>query len=299
MSSRTRLVVGLFVLAAMLSMVASAFAVTPGRNGRIAFASGRNDGATVFSDANAQLWVRGTAIAPVSRLSSGFNTHMHRHPVWSPDRTKMAYARCAASACGFAGPWDIYVLDLVNGGTPLNITSSAQSEDRPAWSPDGTRLAYAKQTAATNWNIVVKSASGVGGETTAATAASQEAGGWKQARAQWTPDSQSLVYAKFFTATDYDIYRAPANGSGPAGTPIDTSAANDYQPALSPDGSRYCFTRDTNAAPNLKDVYVKSLAGGAATPLVTGTGDDFECAWSPNGNKIAFGRGGFSNGEVL
>ena len=40
--------------------------------------------------------------------------------------------------------YDIYILDLTTpGATPDNITNSpGVTDDRPAWSPDGTRIAY-------------------------------------------------------------------------------------------------------------------------------------------------------------
>ncbi len=63
----------------------------------------------------------------------------HRHPTWSPDRTRIAYAR------GAGGVFDIFVQDLTAppGTPPVNITNTpAVSEDRPAWSPDGTRIAW-------------------------------------------------------------------------------------------------------------------------------------------------------------
>ena len=44
MRSRTRLVVVLFVLAAMLSLAVPAFAVSPGRTGASSFTSGRTAG---------------------------------------------------------------------------------------------------------------------------------------------------------------------------------------------------------------------------------------------------------------
>lgn len=286
------------VIAVLGVFPSAAGATVAGPNGPFAFASGRDDGGTAFGDANAQLWLLPGPGLTSLRLSSGFNTSMHRHPTWSPDRTKIAYARCQAAACGFTGPWDIYVQDLVRGGPPVDITNSALSEDRPSWSPDGTRIAYAKEVvAATRWDIVLRPAGG-GAETTVGTFAANGAGGWKQARAQWTPGSDTLVYGKRFTDTDYELIKAPANGSNTAGTPVNTSTANLYQPAVSPDGQRICFTLDNNAAPNFKDIAVAPISGTPVTPLVTGPDDDFECSWSPDGKKIAYGRGGFGNGQI-
>jgi Tol biopolymer transport system component len=303
-----RLTLALVALASVAFLPGAAEAVIPGPNGPIAFTSGRDDGGTAFTSMKAQVWMLNAPGGAAIRLSSGFDDFHHRHPTWSPDRTKVAYARCQLSSatCNFSGPWDIYVQDLLNGGTPVNITPGGESEDRPAWSPDGTRIAYTKNTSGTNWDIKVRPATG-GAETTVATAVSNEAGGWKQTRAQWTPDSTALIYGDEFqnTPADYDIRRAAADGSSAAattadaGTPINVSTSNDYQPAVSPGGSTICFTDDTAMAPNFKDVYTEPSGGGPVSPVATTTGDDFECDWSPDGRKIAFGRGGFDNGQIL
>src|SRR3954449_1724837 len=91
MNSRGRLVVVLLVVAALLGLAASAGAVAPGRNGRIAFTSGR-DPQPAGNDNLAKIFT----VNPVSPITppaavtpSGGQS---RHASWSPDRTKLVFA---------------------------------------------------------------------------------------------------------------------------------------------------------------------------------------------------------------
>jgi len=292
-----RIALAVVALAGVGALPAAAHAVTPGPNGQIVFTSSRDDGATTFADTTAQIWMLpGPTGGTPRRLTTTANGLHHRHPTLSPDRTKVAYARCPGPAnCGFSGPWDIFVLDLQNGGPPQNLTSSATSEDRPNWSPDGTRISYGKESAANNWDLKGRPAGG-GAEGNVAEDLSVGAGSSGQfARSQWTPDSQTLVYSRIVGASDYDIYSSPADGSNPIGTPLVAGTTNDYQPAVSADGSQICFTRE-GAGP--KNVIARGLTGGTEVKVTDLTNQNYECAWSADGQKIAFVRGAFGNGAM-
>ncbi len=121
--------------AGILAFALPADAVMPGENGRFLVTSGRNG-----TDATAELFllpvpssVGGGTLSPPIATGGG----QHRHATWSPDRTKIAYARGDQPTNNF----DIYVQDLTQpGSTPVNITNSNNvTDDRPSWSPDGTR----------------------------------------------------------------------------------------------------------------------------------------------------------------
>ena len=301
-----QLALALAVLAAAGIVPATAGAnVLPGPNGPFVFTSGRDDGTTTLSDGHAQIWFLFGPGTSAQRLTTLGLSH-HRHASWSPDRTKIAYARGPDDGTPFDGPWDIYVQDLKAGTPPLNITNTlGTNEDRPNWSPDGTRLTYAKQKMGGAWDVVTKAADGSGTETIVAedTSAGSAASG-QFSRPQWAVDGQSIFYGKIIDATptpdDYDIYRAAADGSDHilGGTPIVTGTTSDYQVALSADGTKLCFTREDPV--NGKDVYVVPSTGGTAAPLLTTNGtQEYECAWSPDGTKISFVRGAFGAGEVL
>ncbi len=283
-------VVALVVLGA--SAVPAA-AVQPGPNGKIVFASGRSDGISApFTDATAQLWIVGKPGGTPTRVTLNAAIQ-HRHPSWSPDRTKIAYA---------AGPpadYDIYVLDLTkpaSGTNPRDITQNPGiSDDRPSWSPDGTKIAYASGLA-TIRNIYVQNANGPQITPITNTAANMNAD-----KPSWSPDSKTLYYSQDvdpLATVSNDIYRAPADGSQTAGTPVITGATDDYQPAVSPDGQDLCFTRGPFGTTSAT-VQRSAITGGIVTPIAnTGTGD-YNCVWSPDRTKIAYVSGTFGNGALV
>jgi hypothetical protein len=269
----------------------------PGPNGRIAFTSGREDGTLPALDNNvAQIWLLNSPGGSATRFTSQiFQTSHHRHPSWSPDHTKIVYAR-GPDDDNFNGPWSIVVHDVALGSS-IVIASASNVQDRPAWSPDGTRIAYQRDLdnadATANWVVETRPATG-GSPTTVATGV--DTGPSSQyTRPHWTPDSQAILYGKLVAANDHDIYRAPADGSNPAGTAVVTGGTNDYQPHVSPAGTKICFTRDSGD----KDVITATINGGSQQILAVGAGLDYECAWSPDTTKILFTRGAFGAGQLL
>jgi Tol biopolymer transport system component len=217
----------------------------------------------------------------------------YRHPSWSPDHTKIVWAQGPNG-----GPWDLFVRDLtqpVSATNPKNITSTATSEDRPAWSPDGTRIAYQGDQGA-NLDVKVRNADGSNLTTVATNVETGMGAGAFYPRPHWTPDSKFIFYSKMIDATQkHDIYKSPANGSNTTGTPVITGTTDDLQPEVSPDGGSICFTR---VVAN-KDVWRASLSGALPTAVADTGGDDFECAWSPDQSKIAFVEGAQNAGMIL
>jgi WD40 repeat protein len=80
-----------------------------------------------------------------------------------------------------------------------------------------------------------------------------------------------------------DIYRVPLAG-GPARR-LTSSRHGNFEPAVSPDGSRIAFTssRDGNA-----EIYAMRADGGRETRLTAFHRDDWSPVWSPAGDALAF-----------
>ena len=128
-SARVRRCVAGFVPAALavLALAEPAAAVLEGRNGRIAFTSGREG----VNDNLAQLYLRAaigsTGSGPLSPPFSQAGVQ-NRHPSWSPDRTKVVFAAGTPGA-PTTEEFDLFVKDFETG--TINPARPARDRRRP------------------------------------------------------------------------------------------------------------------------------------------------------------------------
>jgi Tol biopolymer transport system component len=117
-----------------------------GRIERIDIASGRASPITFSARVEAVL-------GPLTRVAIAQETgpvraRIIQTPEASPDGRQLAF-----SALGH-----VYVMPLEKGGTPHRLTSGAQPEYQPSWSPDGRSIVYVSWTAKDAGNVWVASA---------------------------------------------------------------------------------------------------------------------------------------------
>jgi Tol biopolymer transport system component/DNA-binding winged helix-turn-helix (wHTH) protein len=197
------------------------------------------------------------------------------HPAISGDGREVAYAYRATPF----GPRDIH-LRAVAGGEPIQVTSGADDDYAPAWSPDGRRIAFLRWTPAGACAVMVAIVPR-GGEQRLA-----------DCRAAWAHptwlDDRTVVFAD--TPSDSDLPRLYAVNAGDgqvrqlSSPPADT--LGDQEPQASPDGRYVAFRRTLRFGAD--EIVVLDVRSGRERTL---TRDGWKAAgyvWSPDSRNLFF-----------
>lgn len=177
---------------------------------------------------------------------------------------------------------DIYVMNADGSGVVDITNRSAESELRPQWSPDGTRIVFQKEISGSYHDneIFVMNADGSG-----VTRLTFSAGG--DELPAWSPDGSQIAFVSFRdNASGGGIYVMNADGTNVKRLTLNTQYS-DSTPAWSPDGTRIAFAAVRDGA-TLHEIFVMNADGTNMRRLTTGGGFNHGPAWSPDGSRIAF-----------
>jgi Tol biopolymer transport system component len=264
----------LLVTALFAGMTAPARAAFPGINGKIAFGY-FGDIYTVDPD--------GTDLTRVVRPDD----EQDFSPAWSPDGRWLATGgqvlEPASNGYSYWSDTNIHLFTADGAGFSRFETPNQHFSGVPAWSPDGSRIAYASD----NWGYAeIYTVRGDGTDIRRLTDNQTR----DDVDPAWSPDGTRIAFSGQAEAYgEFDLYTM-----APDGTDIRRVAAipgDEYGPAWSPDGRLIAFSAlgpNTQDGVPQRDIYVVPAGGGSVVRLTDWPGDDFDPTWSPDATKIAF-----------
>ena len=193
------------------------------------------------------------------------DTEIDTNPVWSPDKTQIAYTSY------IKGEFDverskIFIINA-DGTGRRQLFDRPMGELFPSWSPDGTQILYTLRY------IFLARIDGQNDETLLMDA------DFKILQApSWSPDGKKIAFVALLD-TGNEIRIMNSDGS-------DIRAlTNGYLPAWSPDGKKIVFF---TLVGKQNDIFVINADGSGIQQLTNSPEDDLSPDWSPDGKQIVF-----------
>jgi hypothetical protein len=169
----------------------------------------------------------------------------------------------------------------VDGTGLVNLTNHPVEDFEPAWSPDGSKIAFRSSRGASFDNeIFVMNTDGTG----LVNLTNQP--GWDESPS-WSPDGSRIVFASFRSGTGA-IWVMQADGTAQTAVTAPAGGLHDNMPAWSPDGTQIVFKsfRDFN-----DEIYVMAADGTNQVRLTNNAppGSTIPEDWFPDWQPLVAG----------
>lgn len=172
--------------------------------------------------------------------------------VWESDRTQSS------------GDVEVWTMNL-DGTNKKRLTTNGDNRD-PAYSPDGTRIAFVGDRGPDEEIMVMKAN---GKREVALTRNSRDDG-----EPEWSPDGTKIVFSSELPSGDDEIYRMKSNGRKVKR--LTNNSDDDKDADFSPDGDQIVFQSDRDGD---IDIWTMNLSGGDLFNVTNNAVDDGAPDW--------------------
>lgn len=186
---------------------------------------------------------------------------------------------------------EIFTMNPDGTGTS-QLTHDAAHDSFPAWSPDGSKIAFVAShdnTPGSSRDLYLMNSDG-GGRVRLTNDLTDDL------MPTWSPDGRMLAFSR-----GNDIYRINSDGTGL--TNLTNAAEVNFSPTWSPDGSRIAWDCARQGLTNAEDICAMNSDGSGLVDLTTDNPDpngaDIQPDWGPDASRLVFVRQTFGSAYTL
>ena len=280
MDSRLRSAIAAALLGTLAAAAGAAWATAPGENGKLVFRRYLDERRTTGA-----LFIANLDGRSVRQITRPGKTGLDNEPDWSPDGKRIVYEHST-------GPRDELIFIVNADGTGARsvvpCTGGCAGQEAPAWSPDGTEIAFASGDARYEQIWIV----GVDGTNLRRLTGPNVI----DADPQWSPDGRRIVFRRidpYRARKGYALFVVNVDGGGERRLTPWALRAGDH-PDWSPDGRRILFRANVEGPRTISsNLYTIRPDGSGLTQLTHargGTVQHLSAGFSPDGRWITFSR---------
>jgi len=209
-------------------------------------------------------------------------------PKWSPRGNKVTFTREIVIGSYYSG--NNFVINIDGTGIidlssfrydentwilipetidDIDLSNARALDGYPAWSPDGTKIAFSSLRDGSPEQIYTIDVNGTDIQKITDLLGQKET-------VAWSPGGDNIAFASDMSG-NWEIYTINADGTGV--TNVTNNDAKETAPAWSPDGERIAFASDRDGN---WEIYVMNADGSNQTRLTDNPATDLYPSWSPN-----------------